>query len=117
MPAHELGRALTGQDILFESSPTNVEEILSALALAGWPPERIRDHAEQTREADEPWPHPIDLDAVRAVGPARWYALLGSALTTLGLDVDPQKPSNRTTLNADERRLLQDVPPHHGNVG
>ncbi|MDR0847895.1 MAG: hypothetical protein LBN10_02435 [Propionibacteriaceae bacterium] len=96
---------------------TDVDEILNALAEAGWPPERIRDHAAQTRDADEIWPHPLDLDTIRTIGPAQWHALLGAALSTLGLDVSPQRPTNRTTLTADERRLLQDVPPHHGNVG
>jgi hypothetical protein len=49
---------------------------------------------------------------VVAAGPAQWYALVGQARTMLDLDGVVQPQPTRTTLTADERRLLSDVPPH-----
>ncbi|MDR3070627.1 MAG: hypothetical protein LBU38_06430 [Propionibacteriaceae bacterium] len=96
-----------------------LDETLATLAIelgkAGWPVARIRAHALARLVAGESWPHPVDLSLVRAVGPARYAAALESARRTLGLwTLTELPPSTRTDLNADERRLLADVPTHHG---
>jgi hypothetical protein len=61
------------------------------------------------------WPHPVPNDLMAGIG----WAQFSSALTVLitRLDLAPgsaaRGPSSRPP-DADERRLLHDVPPHHG---
>ncbi len=92
-------------------------ELAAGLAAAGWDASRVRAYALAVRSAGEPWPHQIP-DALRAgLGPAQLHAALGAVRETLGVaTLDVQSPSKRTALNADERRLLGDVPPHFGRL-
>lgn len=59
---------------------------------------------------------PVPDDLMRGIGPAQFWA----ALARLRTELRPAGPSvapvtaNRP-LTADERRLLADVPPHHGS--
>jgi hypothetical protein len=65
------------------------------------------DPAELTR------PHPLPVDLARGLGAAQ----LGAALAELRgrlAGPPPTEVARERPLTADERRLLQDVPPHHG---
>jgi hypothetical protein len=70
--------------------------------------------ATAEQEAGRPWPRPVDRPA--DVGPAQWAALLGAAERLVGRA--RAERSGRVlggrVPDADERRLLRDVPPHHG---
>jgi hypothetical protein len=109
-----LAYALTGVQL---DLPTTADlgALLIDLAERGWPAATLADHADATRAAGQPWPHPVSAATISSFGAARWYAALADLKRRLGQDVAIQPPSTRTTLNADERRLLADVPPHHGN--
>lgn len=109
--ARAVGLALTGQaDGLDRITP----DVLTALADAGWDAERILAHAEAVLAGGGVWPHPVP-DALRArVGSARLFAVLQRVQQDLGLFGRAAAPAPRRPLTADERRLLHDVPPHHG---
>ncbi|GAA1835294.1 hypothetical protein ACFFOM_09515 [Microlunatus capsulatus] len=65
------------------------------------------DLAELTRA------HPLPPDLAEGLGPAQ----LGSAVAELRRRLSGPPPAvvaDPRPLSADERRLLQDVPPHHG---
>jgi len=103
--------ALTAQTFSWSGDDVDV---CALLADAGWTPQRIHDHARQTLTDEQPWPHAVNADVVAGLGAARFLAALGQARQTLGvwtLEVEP--PTRRTALDADERRLMAEVPPHH----
>jgi hypothetical protein len=93
---------------------TDSRGLLAALAERGWPPASICAHAEATWAAGQPWPHPPDAATLSGLDAARWQAALTDLRHRLGLDVIARPPSRRTSLTADERRLMAEVPPHHG---
>jgi hypothetical protein len=105
--AAALARALTGEAVAVPESA----DVLAELAAVGWDRPRLARHAEATWSAGEPWPHP-DPAALKAFGAARWSAALADCRRRLGLETTPMPPSPRTRLDADERRLLADKPPH-----
>jgi hypothetical protein len=109
--ATELAASLVGEPVDLPDAPPDARSVLDALDHEGWPEVRIVAVAHARFEAEEPWPFPVAGEVV-AAGPARWYALVGEARTLLGLDGVVQPQPTRTTLTADERRLLSDVPPH-----
>ncbi len=110
-----LGFALTGTDVALgvQSSP-DPAHLAAQLAEAGWPAERIADHARAIQASGGIWPHPIP-DALRAgLGAAQLSAALGAARRALGLAaLESRVAAPRSVLTADERRLLADAPPHH----
>lgn len=107
--------ALTGTDADFgvQDAP-DPATLVAELAERGWDAERIAAHARDV-PGTEPWPHPVP-DALRAgLGAAQLHAAIGQARGRLGLEVlTVLPPSRRSRLTADERRLLGEVPPHHG---
>ena len=106
--------ALTGEDL--PVSAGDIASLLSEMAGLGWPSERVRQLAHGLWEQDQPWPYALPAGGLRP-GAAQWHALLGQARAALGLDVCQLPPSRRTDLTERERRLLEEVPPHHGAVG
>ena len=58
--------------------------------------------------------HPLPTDLAAGLGPAQ----LGAAVAELRRRLVGERPAaavvSERPLSADERRLLQDVPPHHG---
>ena len=103
--------ALTGEELdPPTSSAPNPGALLAQLADAGWARVRIAEHAH----AASGWPHPVP-DALRAgLGAAQLHAAIGATRHRLGLDVlTVLPPSRRIRLDADERRLAADVPPHY----
>lgn len=109
--ARAVGLALTGQaDRLDRITP----DVLAALHDAGWDAERILAHAEAVLAAGGVWPHPVPEELRARVGSARLFAVLQRAQQELGMFGRAAAPAPRRPLTADERRLLNDVPPHHG---
>jgi len=109
--ASALATCLVGEDLDLSGTPAEPQAVVDELMVRGWPASRIGDVARAQVDAELPWPFPVDREVVSR-GPAQWYALLGQIRTLLQLDGDLRPPSTRTALTADERRLLQDVPPH-----
>ncbi|MDR2931457.1 MAG: hypothetical protein LBV06_11230 [Propionibacteriaceae bacterium] len=111
-----LAYALTGQEFALESCP-DVDCVLAELEDRGWSQAAIADQARQAWSTGQTWPYPIDTDQFATLSAARWYAWLIQARDRLDLAVEHRGPSHRTTLTDAERRLLAEVPPHHGSVG
>lgn len=112
-----LGFALTGEEFeLPATAQPEVDTLLAQLAEHGWTADRLGAHARDTAAAERPWPHQVP-DRLRAdCGPAQFHAALNRARSALGLVVlETRPPSVRQHLNADEQRLMREVPPHHGS--
>lgn len=111
-----LAFALTGErlDIAEQDAPRPAG-LVAELSALGWDAEALAAHALAALARQEPWPHPVPADLRAGLGAAQLHAALGSVRAALGLEVlERRAPSNRTRLDADERRLVADVPPHFG---
>lgn len=76
-------------------------------------PESLRAHATAVRAAGEPWPHPVPAELRTGLGAAQLYAAIEHARRQV--DLPPKRPVLRTAApDADDLRLLREVPPHHG---
>ena len=107
-----LTQALTGDPI--SAGGPDVQQLTATLADAGWTPDRVRAHALATLADGDVWPHPVDRADLDELGPARFFSALTELRKLLGVwTLETRPPSRRTTLTADERRLLAEVPPHH----
>lgn len=109
-----LAFALTGEWLgLLPGAGPEVDALIGQLGAAGWAPDTIADHARAVQEAGRPWPHPVPTDRRSSLGAAQFHAALARLREQLGVDgLVTQAPSGRTALNADERRLLAEAPPH-----
>lgn len=112
-----LGLALTGEELdLGVQARFDADAAVAALAASGWGAARIASHAQELT-GTRPWPHPVTADQRGGIGPAEFHAALIRTREALGLTVlTVLPPSNRKELDADERRLLADVPPHFGRT-
>ena len=110
-----IGYALVGEELaLDEPGAPDAALLVSQLAAAGWDAGRIAAHARATAEAEQPWPHRIPSPLRAGCGAAQLHAALGRARALLDVvTLETRGPSGRTALNADEQRLLRDVPPHY----
>lgn len=97
--------------------PTGPDDLLALMAQAGWSAAALRHHALTTWQAGQAWPDRLDPATSRLLGPARWSALVRALADRLELGGVATAPSRRRRLTPDERRLLAEVPPHHGPVG
>ena len=59
-------------------------------------------------------PHPLPADLGAGLGAAQVWAAVAELRRRLGSVPPPVGVTRSRPLTADERRLLQDVPPHHG---
>lgn len=101
-----LAFALTGEDLALDG------DLPAALATAGWDAPRLQELRRRRQSAGQPWPFPVATESIREVGFARFDARLASLRRELGLDgLVPAAPTQRP-LDADERRLSADRPPH-----
>ncbi|MCC6496202.1 MAG: hypothetical protein IT193_08075 [Propionibacteriaceae bacterium] len=112
-----LGFALTGCELeLAEPGRPDPVALVSALEAAGWPADRMGAHARSRVAAELPWPHDVPADLRAGCGAAQFAAALRQARELLDLaNLEVRPPSGRRQLNADELRLMRDVPPHHGS--
>lgn len=75
--------------------------------------ETLRAHAAATRAAGEPWPHPVPESLRAGLSAAQLHAAIERARQQV--DPPPSRPVRRTAApDADDLRLLREVPPHHG---
>ena len=108
--AEALATTLTGVSLSLPELE-RPDEVLLALAELGWTADRIIAQARSAWACGRPWPHPVPGVADQ-FGAARWQAALDYLRQRLGLD-STSRVTQRTVLNADERRLLVDRPPHY----
>jgi hypothetical protein len=109
-----LAYALVGAELPLEEGRADPDAAVAALTDLGWTAERIGTHAREVVAAEQPWPHPVPQALRSGCGPAQFHAAVARARELLGLTtLEVRTPSRRTSLNADERRLLAEVPPHH----
>ncbi len=115
MSWHEaLAWALTGQRFDLKADAPDTVELLAQLAGLGWPTERIRRHAGEIIENGGHWPHPIPAELRQGLGAAQLAANIALARKECQLEALVMlPPSPRTELDADERRLMAEVPPHY----
>jgi hypothetical protein len=59
------------------------------------------------------WPLPVPSDLMVGLGRAQFMAALAELVQKLGFDAYRTHPAVDRPPNADERRLLDEVPPHH----
>ncbi|QGN33616.1 hypothetical protein [Microlunatus sp. Gsoil 973] len=76
----------------------------------------VRSTITERRRAGESWPYQIPAGLRAELGAAQWLAALGDLSRRLGVGPQPERPvlSDRKP-DADEERLLREVPPHHGH--
>ena len=114
---HEaLAFALVGERLDFgvQKAPEPAS-LVAELGGRGWPVDRVHGLAAQRAAGEQPWPFPVP-DALRGgLGAAQFQAALAACRDLLGLTGEARAPSTRTDLSPAERRLLADVPPHHGH--
>ncbi|MET0693437.1 MAG: hypothetical protein ABWX96_02360 [Propionibacteriaceae bacterium] len=82
----------------------------------------LATQVRQRRAADQPWPYPVPADLMSGLGYAQFSAALTQLLRLLDLEPntrvaqpDSDDPEVVSSPSAGLRRLLEDVPPHHGS--
>lgn len=112
--AEALALALTGRAGATAGPAVGSADALAGLAADGWDAAAIVRHAEAVIDAGGVWPHQVPDELRIRVGSARLFAVLQRIQQDLGLFGRPSAPAAPKELTGDERRLLSDVPPHHG---
>lgn len=102
--------ALTGQRVDDAGG-----DLPAALAQIGWDRAAVVSHARAVLAGGGVWPHPVPDELRLSLGSARLLAGIQRAQAELGLFGESAAPPVARRLNADERRLLGEVPPHHGS--
>jgi hypothetical protein len=112
-----VGYALVGIELsIDEPGHPDPDAVVVALSQAGWTAQRIGDHARWLVAAEQVWPHPVPAALRDGCGAAQFAAAVGRTRALIGLTtLETRGPSTRTIYNADELRLLREVPPHHGS--
>ncbi|MBA3529997.1 MAG: hypothetical protein H0T91_11955 [Propionibacteriaceae bacterium] len=108
-----LAFALTGQrwEQLGEQPQPDVNQLVDDLRSL------IPAHGEDSPGSRD-WPHLVPADLMAGLGYAQFVAVLAQVHRQLGLDPSPggvAQPKALQRLTAGERRLLDEVPPHHGS--
>ena len=67
----------------------------------------------QALQTQGTWPLPVPSDLMVGLGWAQFMAALAELVQKLGLDAYRTHLAVDRAANADERRLLDEVPPHH----
>lgn len=113
-----LAYAITGRrwDELAESGKPELEEVAYEIG-RHYPGgvEGLRTEIIARLQRGEPWPYEVPADLRAELGAAQWWAALTQLRQRLAVGPQPDRPmlSDRKP-DADEQRLLRDVPPHHG---
>ena len=116
-PWHEaLAYAVTGRRLVLghQSVPSVralADQLVGQLDLDALAVE-VRTRLEQ----GEVWPHLVPADLTAGLGPAQFAAALQLLIRQLGLDPSsrPARVGRPQPATAADRRLLDEVPPHHG---
>jgi hypothetical protein len=128
LPWHQaLSYALTGERRDETADQTSPDLELLAHQLAAEPgSEALSAHATERLDQGEPWPHPVPPDLMAGLGYAQFAAALSELVRSLGLrpstvpavrNPTSERAESETAAppSADLRRLLDEVPPHHGS--
>lgn len=114
-----LAYAITGQrwDEVTESGKPELEQVADEIdrRYPGGISELRRQIIARVQRR-QPWPYEVPADLRAELGAAQWWAALTALRQRLAVGPQPDRPvlSNRKP-DADEERLLRDVPPHHGH--
>lgn len=60
-------------------------------------------------------PHPVPAELMRGIGAAQFLATLAELRSRIHPPAEPGPVVADRSLTAEERRLLSEVPPHHGS--
>lgn len=106
--------ALVGEDLPLPSRPApDIGALPDELDARGWPTGRVVARARAASETGV-WPFPVPKELRSGMSGAQLQAAVREARLVYGLDaIRILPPSRRTDLTRDERRLLEDVPPHY----
>lgn len=110
--ARQLAHAVTGAWLPVTRPGT--DELIDDLAEHGWDRSGLQALRRRRQEAAEPWPFPVEVEAVRGLGFARFHSRLAELTAALGLDGIRREAAADRPWTAEERRLASDRPPHWG---
>lgn len=100
--------ALTG--CRTETGPASVTERLAGI---GWNIDRVRAFAASRQDEHLPWPLPVEGELLPK-GRAAFAAALNEARTELDLVGTVEPPAPTRPLTIEEKRLVDERPPHWG---
>jgi len=113
-----LAYAVTGEryDWLGAQALPDVPRLVAELRTR-WSAEALSGHVRDARAEGRPWPHPVAADLMTGLSPAQLSAALTEVVAQLGVDRPRPARASRSTepVSAVERRLRDEVPPHHGS--
>ncbi|HMR50467.1 MAG TPA: hypothetical protein PKE40_14780 [Arachnia sp.] len=110
--ARQLAHAVTGEWL--PVTRPGIGELIDDLAGCGWDALALRALRKRRQDAGEPWPFPVEVEAVRGLGFARFHSRLAELSAAVGLDGIRREASADRPWTAEERRLASDRPPHWG---
>lgn len=110
--SRQLAHALTGEWLPL--ARPDIDDLIEDLAGCGWDADALRALRQRRQDAAEPWPFPIEVEAVRALGFARFHSRLAELTAVLGLDGIRRATTTDRLWTTEERRLAADRPPHWG---
>jgi len=112
-----LSVALTAEDVgdRFPDRLT-AQSVLAWLAEHGWSIDQLQEHRAACQSAGVAWPHPLAAEQRQKISAARFAALMAEIRQAAGLVGPVRVRQSNVQMTAADRRLLQDVPPHHGAI-
>lgn len=106
---------LTGQsDLLHADQQTEPAKIAKALEVAGWSSARIQTIRDAAIGAGDSWPFVVPSAARGRLGAAQLLAASKVVAAELGISPEVRLRDRGMALDARDRALLADRPPHHG---
>ena len=115
-----LAYALCGVDLagLPERPAPDGAALAEELAAAGWDRTALGRHAEERRQAGEPWPHPVPAGLAEGLPAAQFAAALRELVSGWGLASTPHRVRSARADRpaAGDERLRRDLPPHFGKL-
>lgn len=116
-----VARSLTDHDVFAFGEAgaeiDNPDEIAAALTAAGWGREKVAAARRDALAADRPWPFMVSAAERGGVGAAQLLAASRLVAEHLGVGAEVRLRDASMPLSPHDRALLNERPPHHGNVG
>lgn len=97
------------------ASGPDLDAIVATLTGRAGGPARIREQIAARHGSGEPWPYPVPAELRAGLGAAQLVAVIAEVRRRLELDPPEHPVLSDRPPDADERRLLAEVPPHHGH--